>query len=438
MADALLTEAWQHSLASYHTLFVGFSGGLDSTVLLHSLASHPAWVGKLQAIHVHHGLSVNATSWQAHCQQWCDLLNVPLIVRSVKVDCRANIEEGARQARYEAFSSVLRDNDCLLLAHHCDDQAETVLLQLFRGAGIDGLAAMPAVKMLGKGQLARPFLQHSRQRLEAYARHHQLTWVEDESNQNSDFSRNYLRRDIMPLLRTKWPAVVGNIVRSATHCQSAQLNLGALATIDCRELDKPKNTLQLATLQTLEPTRVANILRVWLQNNDIRLPSVSILNRLINEVIPASADATPLVQWGDAVVRRYQHTLYLLKNEGQMLFSDREWQEFPAALQLDVGHYLYASPAIEGLRVPEGCSVHVRFRQGGEVFYWRGQTKQLKKLWQQWQVPPWRRDLIPLLYIDNRLAAVVGYAISDHYFSRDSTNAYHVELQSSADSRIMD
>ena len=201
MTDALLADDWQQSLANYNTLFVGFSGGLDSTVLMHCMASHPALVAKLRAVHVHHGLSVNATAWQAHCQQFCDALGIQLMVLKVTCNNRANIEESAREARYAAFSSLLSDNDCLLLAHHCDDQAETLLLQLLRGAGIDGLAAMPSVNNLSKGQLVRPFLQHSRQRLEAYAHQHRLAWINDESNQNSDFSRNYLRNEIMPLLQ---------------------------------------------------------------------------------------------------------------------------------------------------------------------------------------------------------------------------------------------
>lgn len=458
MIDSLLTDDWLHSFASYHTLFLGFSGGLDSTVLLHSLASQPALVGKLQAVHIHHGLSVNAAAWQLHCQQVCDALTVPLIVRQVTFDCSANIEEGARNARYQAFSTLLQDNDCLLLAHHCDDQAETLLLQLFRGAGIDGLAAMAAVKTFAKGALVRPFLQHSRQALEDYARQHQLTWVEDESNQNSAFSRNYLRHNIMPLLQEKWPAVVSNLVRSAMHCQHAKQNLAALANIDCVPLGSPRDSLDLAPLQSLDHPRLVNVLRVWLQNNGVRLPSADVLNRLIDEVILASTDATPLVQWGDIVVRRYQQMLYVLRDDAPHYYLPKEWVNFPAALLLDRGDgpenceptpfshnaivdvgldYLSASRDVEGLRVPEGSRVSVRFRQGGELFFWRGQTKQLKKLWQQWQVPPWQRGLVPLLYIDNELAAVVGFAISDHYFSQDSVNTYRIELKSCADSEIM-
>lgn len=435
MTDILLSSDWQHALAKYHRLFVGFSGGLDSTVLLHSIANEQALVDKLQAVHVHHGLSEHAMVWQEHCQQFCESLGIPLVVRQVQFDRRANIEEGARDARYAAFSSLLKDDDCLLLAHHSNDQAETLLLQLLRGAGIDGLASMPAVKKLEKGQLARPFLQHAKQRLAAYAAWHQLTWVDDESNRNNDFSRNYLRNEIMPLLQAKWPAVVGNVVRSASHCQQAKINLEALAAMDCLALSERQNTLDIAPLQMLERTRLVNVLRVWLQDNSVRLPSAAILHQLINEVILANVDAQPRIRWGDTIVRRYQHTLYVLTDgDVRAHLSCREWSLFPAKLHLGDDRYLLASPNEVGLRVPGGCRIHVRFRQGGELFYWRGQTKQLKKLWQQWKVPPWQRDDIPLLYIDDQLVSVVGFAISDHYFSRDSTNTYHIELQPGAHS----
>ena len=427
MIASLLTEEWQDFFSQHSTLFIGFSGGLDSTVLLHHLASQPVLLGKLHAVHVHHGLSPNATAWQLHCQQVCEAWGVALSVHQVSLDASANIEEGARDARYRVFSSLLTEDDCLVLGHHCDDQAETLLLQLFRGAGIDGLAAMAQLKPLPKGILARPFLEHTRKALEAYASEHQLTWIEDESNQDCAFSRNFLRQEMMPLLQKKWPGVVKNLVRSASHCQQAQLNLGALAIIDCPELGELKATLDSVPLLHLSHARIANVLRLWLKKSAVRLPSADTLNRLINEVILAPVDATPQVEWGDNVVRRYQQRLYVLKNEPLRRLDDKAWDDFPHPLELDVNAYLQAFLAPEGVKIPLGARVQVRFRQGGELFYWRGQTKQLKKLWQQWKVPPWQRDRVPLLYIDNELAAVIGFAISDRYFGQEAGIIYRIE-----------
>lgn len=447
----MLTEDWIASLANYQTLFVGLSGGLDSTVLLHAIAKQPKLASKLQAVHVHHGLSVNASDWEEHCRHYCDTLSIPFISRKVECNTRSNIEEGARIARYQVFASLLNENDCMLLGHHADDLAETVLLQLFRGTGIDGMAAMPSRYKLSKGTLARPLLQHSQEMLEAYANRHQLMWIEDESNQNNDFSRNYLRQQIMPLLRKKWPGVVENLGRTATHCQQAKSNLEALAELDCVELIKGKDKLNLMPLVSLNQARLANVLRVWLRRNDVRSPSTSLLQRLIDEVIFGRRDATAMVEWDDIVVRRYQQTLYLLKMQISYQSKCTEWSGFPGPLQLDEKgyQYLYARSVgahyrrsagsqnekislidPPGLCISSNPSIQVSFRQGGELFYWRGQHKQLKKLFQQWQIPPWQRDQIPLLYINGELAAVVGYAVSDHHYALDPANAYYIHLHS--------
>lgn len=428
MADTLLDAVWLNQLSDYRTLFVGFSGGLDSTVLLHDLARQPELVSKLSAVHIHHGLSMHADDWQIHCQSFCAARSIPVIVHQLAIESRSNIEEHARNARYEAFSALLGEQDALLLAHHADDQAETVLLQLFRGAGVNGMAAMSTVKAFGKGKLIRPYLTHSRASLEAYASMHQLTWVDDDSNQDSVFSRNYLRHQVMPLLRARWPGVVKNLARTANHCQQAKKNLYALAELDCDGLACAGNTLSISLLKTQSNARLVNVLRVWIEKNQTRLPSTDTLNRLINEVILAKNDAIPCVEWDGICVRRYQNTLYLLKNEMMSRPAFISWPLFPAPLKLG-NDCLMAVPAEKGLRVPLGSHVHVRFRQGGELFYWHGQTKTLKSLFQQWHVPPWQRDAIPLIYINEELVVVVGFAVNDRYFSMESTFVYQIELQ---------
>lgn len=424
MTNSLLTESWLQKLSSYHRLYLGFSGGLDSTVLLHTLAQQANLCDKLQAVHIHHGLSANADAWQIHCQQFCNRIAVPLIHKQVQFDRSGNIEENARNARYQVFASLLKKNDALLLAHHADDQAETILLQLLRGAGIDGLAAMASSKAFAKGELLRPVLMHTRKMLEAYAAQHQLAWVEDESNQDSGFARNFLRQAIMPLLEKKWPVAVANLTRSAMHCQQAKNNLDALAEIDYQGLADQGNQLDLSLLLKLQESRMVNVLRFWFKNNQVRLPSTSLLNRIIKEVILASADAMPFVPWDDVVLRRYQQHLYLLKNKPSFDHPALiPWAKFPEPLTLAAIH-LQAIASTKGIQVPAGSRVDLRFRQGGESFYWHGQTKQLKKLLQQWQIPPWKRDEIPLLYINGQLAAVVGFAISDHFYGENVENTY--------------
>lgn len=446
----LLNADWFSRLSHFNQLIVGFSGGLDSTVLLHVLASHPFLLPKLIAVHVNHGISMHSLHWQRDCERFCQHLGINLITQTVHFDRSANLEERARIARYEVFSSLMTEQDCLVLGHHLDDQAETLLLQLFRGAGIDGLAAMTEFGHLELGKIARPFLHHSRKQLEHYAVLQQLTWSEDESNQDINYSRNYLRHQIMPLLRKKWPGVEGNIARTATHCQQAKKNLDALATYDVscpkiKSLEENrtcttfrglpavngqqtsiKNSLFIGLLKGLEFERVSNILRVWLRNNHVQLPATATFHRLIDEVILANASAIPEVSWGEIIIRRYQEHLYLdRKNIDNFPGGMVQWSEFPSPLILqDTGISLLAKKAKQGLVIPKGAQISVRFRQGGEKFYWHGQTKNLKKLLQEWGVPPWLRERIPLVYFNEQLAAVIGYAVSDLFFTKGSLDTW--------------
>ena len=429
MIEALLDVNWLKRLANYGKLIVGFSGGLDSTVLLHYLALQPQLTCKIIAVHVNHGLSPNADVWQAHCLQFCSRLGIPIGIHQVVFDRHANVEENARDARYQVFYSQLTKDDCLLLAHHCNDQAETVLLQLMRGSGIDGLAAMASMKTLALGELARPLLQHSRCMLEAYAREHHLIWIDDESNQDNTFSRNYIRNQVLPLLTAKWPKAVKNLAACAAHCQQARLNLDDLAVLDCEDLDTGRDTLLLSSLQNLSHARLTNVLRSWIKNNDVKMPSAKTFNRLIDEVIMAGNDTTACVQWNEIIIKRYQQTLYILQQNVSSRPQNLEWVNFPEPLPLgNDSDYLYVSQVAQGLQVPTGSRIQVCFRQGGELLHWRGQTKSLKKLFQQWRVPPWRRDAIPLVYIDKCLALVVGYAISDHYYNKSPNQGYHIHF----------
>nr|WP_284498321.1 tRNA lysidine(34) synthetase TilS [Legionella maioricensis] len=412
-------------MGGFTKLIVGFSGGLDSTVLLHLLASHSSLCPKLIAVHINHGISSNAEYWQKHCEQFCLNSGIDFISHAVEFDRSANIEEGARIARYTVFSSLLTTQDCLILAHHRDDQAETVLLQLFRGAGVDGLAAMSDLSTWGVGTLARPLLSYSREQLEHYAASHQLKWIEDESNQEISYSRNYLRHQIMPLLLKKWPGVVGNIARTALHCQQAKANLDELAIHDDQELLTATNSLFIEPLKKLSIERITNVLRVWLKKNQVQLPSTLTFQRLIHEVLFASSDAAPVVSWNEIQVRRYQQYLYLDKKKVISLPHCIEWTEFPLPLVLTEYNFsLMAKKVNQGLIVPQNAKVEIKFRRGGEQFYWHGQTKQLKKLFQEWGVPPWLRDTIPLIYINDQFAAVVGYAVSDLFFTHNSSDSW--------------
>lgn len=427
MTNELLSPKWQTHFAAFEHLIVGFSGGLDSTVLLDVLASYPELHSKIIACHVNHGISPYAEQWQLHCQQRCRQLGVDFITETVDFVRDANIEEAARNARYAVFAQHIKANSCLILGHHLDDQAETLLLQLFRGAGVDGLAAMADSSAFSLGHIARPLLTQTRQHLEHYAIARQLSWIEDESNQDRHYARNYLRHEIIPLIQKKWPAVVANVANTALHCQAAQTNLRALAAYDCPQLNSASNALPLPDLMNLSQPRLMNVLRVWLQQNKIKLPATKTLKRVISELIMAAEDATPVVAWGAVRLHRYQHELVVLCDTPPLPLSSCLWLDFPKRIQW---HHLclVAEPSVTaGVYIPQHARIEIRARQGGETLRLHGQTKSLKKLLQQWKVAPWIRAALPLIYINEVLAAIPGYAVSD-LFSTACANSVRWQL----------
>ncbi|MCH9755821.1 MAG: tRNA lysidine(34) synthetase TilS [Gammaproteobacteria bacterium] len=399
-----LDAVWRERFLSYRRLVVGLSGGLDSTVLLHVLLREPKLLDKLHAVHIHHGLSQHADAWQAHCRAFCSAHNIKFSAESITLESNSNIEETARNARLNVFNDLIDVSDCLVLAHHQDDQAETLLLNLLRGTGIDGLAAMPALKTFGRGHLARPLLCQKRETLQAYAEQHQLVWVEDDSNKDTDFSRNYLRHEILPRLKARWPTAVQALNTCAAHAEKATQNLEDLACLDCPELALKPSQLALRGLYDLPAARLNQVIRVWLKQQAIKLPSTRVLNILVNEVIFAKQDATPCVQLDGMVVRRYRDVLYLLR------------PDMPQSIAHVPCSSVYVPRLLsQGFCMPSDSQISVRFRCGGERMFWRGHRRSLKKLFQTLGVPPWLRDKIPLIFIDNTLVAVLDFAIADGY-----------------------
>ncbi len=431
----ILTESWRCKLRTYRRLWVGFSGGLDSTVLLHLLLNEPALLPKLHVVHVHHGISPNADAWLWQTKAFCVAHHLPYKAVRVQLKDTSNLEESARKARFEVFQRHVDTHDCLLLAHHQDDRAETLLLQLFRGTGIDGLASMQALRPFGQGFLARPLLEEPRAALEDYAKKHALTWVQDESNHNTHFSRNFIRHEIMPLVASRWPKASQKISECAQHAVDARHDLNALAYLDCPELELHQTHLELRALKDLTSSRLKRVLRAWLQHQSVCAPSREVLRRLIQDVILAQADANPVIRIDDISVRRYRGVLYAERKLPTSEVEQLSWDAFPNPLK-HRGRIFSAEAAEAGLHVPEGCHVSIRFRQGGEKIRINGQTKSLKKLFQTWGVPPWQRDTIPLIYIDDVLSVVLDFAIADDYYKAQGLRLYSISV--SVEERMYD
>lgn len=296
------------------SLCIALSGGLDSTVLLAALAAGRDPATRLRAIHVNHGLHPNARLWSAHCKALAGSFDVPLKIIRVKVPRLrgASPEAQAREARYEAFARELATNEVLLTGQHEDDQLETVLLQLFRGAGLPGLAAMPERARFARGWLARPLLPVARAALESWARARGLLWVEDDSNADERFDRNYLRRRVLPAVRQRWPGVAQAVSRSARHAAEAQrlLNAAALADVERAMVGE---ALSVQVLRLLSEDRRRNALRLWIAQRGAQAPNTRRLEEIAGPLLAARPEARPKVEWPGATVQRRDDLLWLVR-----------------------------------------------------------------------------------------------------------------------------
>ena len=404
-----------------HRYVVAFSGGLDSTVLLHALVNGETDGRKnILAVHVDHGLHDAAAQWRRHCQGIADELGVVCETRSVEVSLRSGCgpEAAAREARYAVLRELVRPGDCVLSAHHREDQAETVLLNLLRGSGPAGVAAIAARQDFGGGFLLRPLLDVPRAELEAYATQQGLRWVEDPSNTDNRFDRNYLRNEIIPRLQTRWPAATASLARSAELAREANELLNALADIDLAVHRAPAR-LSVPALLDLSEDRQRNLLRRAVSRCALPAAPATRLRQVVNELLPAKTDAQPLVSWRGVEVRRYRDTLYILPavppgelGTGQQLIPDGEGITLGAGL----GTLRFVAKGTRGI-APEIAApgLSVRYRHGGEEIRPAGHkvTRKLKKLLQEEGVLPWMRDRLPLLYAGERLVAVADLWVAD-------------------------
>lgn len=426
---AILNQHLSTLLASFpHTrrLIIGYSGGMDSHVLLHLLATQHELGPEqtLTAIYVDHGLQAASVVWGEHCARICHVLKVPF--RIVRVNARPALgespEAAARQARYAVLAAELAPDAALLTAHHRDDQAETLLLQLLRGAGPHGLAAMPTVARLGQGRLLRPLLNVDRAELLAYAHAHHLHWIEDASNMDTGFDRNYLRHRILPLLRERWPAANRVLARSAHWCAETADWLNTEADVDLASAATDRlDALSIPVLRELSALRQRNLLRRWLRNLGLPIPDARQLQHIIHDTLTAARDRQPCVCWPGGEVRRYRDTLYamppLIPHDPQQIFIWRHSAEgWPPLQLLESGTLQLQKTVGAGLRseVLAGATLTIRFRQGGERFRPAGRLhhQELKKLLQEARIPPWQRERLPLLYRHDVLLAVVGLGIA--------------------------
>jgi len=395
-------------------LCVAFSGGPDSTALLHALAQLPeARVRGLRALHVDHGMNAQSAAWAEHCQRFCETLNVPCDVLRVQVelDKGLGLEAAARHARYAAFAAQLQQDEFQLLAHHRDDQAETVLLKLLRGAGPDSLGGMRALRPFALGQLWRPLLELSRKQLLDYVEAEQLPCINDPSNQDTRLARNHLRHEILPRLTRYWPQAVDSIVHSATLSRAAAdvLRVQWLAAFDTLH-DATTNTLEATGWLALHPALREPLLDHWLHALGLPAPTTA-QRRQIEHQCNARAGQQPCVQWRGAELHIWRGRLWA---QSPQPIIDSAWNTTwrGEALPLPDGGTLSLVNAHAHLIEP----IDVRLRRGGERIKPAGDayTRELRDLFQQAMIPPWRRSGVPLLYAGGEIIGVADRWMTAH------------------------
>lgn len=441
--SALLATASQAS--SFESAVVGLSGGMDSIVLLHvlnELKKQSRLAFEFRAVHVNHALQANAADWQRYCEALCTQLSIELKSVAVSIDVAdsgdpdstAGVENAAREARYQVFEQQLNPGEALFLAHHRDDQMETLLLRLMRGSGSRGLRGIPRARTVGAGFLLRPLLDFDRAQLHKYASHHGLQWMEDPSNQDQRYDRNYCRHSILPMLQARWPAYRDSWSKTATLAQETEGLLKDLAVQDLESIaTASRAVVQVDKLLRLAEPRRRNVLRYWLAQ--LKLPELgwNRLHQLSTEVLLASDSASLDVK--GFRLSRYRGCLYALRASKdvsmQMSEEDLHW-DLPAPAQLGLPEVALPSLLLPnngslraqlkegpGLAVARCSQLQIRYRKGGESCRLVGRpNKSLKKILQEYEIEPWIRNRIPLLYQQEQLVCIPGIGVSEEFAAK--------------------
>jgi tRNA(Ile)-lysidine synthase len=424
-------------------LVVALSGGVDSVVLLDCLRSAARSLRfRLSALHINHQLSPNAGRWAVFCRRLCRGQRVPFRAESVTVPRGGGPEAAARAARYGIFAR--EDCDYIVLAHHRDDQVETFLLQLFRGAGVKGLAAMPFLRAEGGGlraegknrnaggpgsssrlphpsspKILRPLLDVTRAEILDYARRRKLDWIEDESNADPYFPRNYLRRDVLPAIARRFASYRDAVARSARHIAEAAEVLDEVAAADGERFLKG-GTLAVAALRRLSAARARNLLRYFIAGHGLAMPATVRIDEALRQILSAKEDARVAIGLDGAVLRRFDGRLHLVKHAPRRAMAPRPWR----------GEKRIALPELGGTLVMErvpgsgislarlrGKPVTIRPRRGGERLQpdCDRPRRSLKNLLQEKRMPPWQRDRLPLIFQGDALVWVPGIGIDCAY-----------------------
>ena len=419
------------NLENYSRIAVAFSGGLDSSVLLHSLGSIPEFKEKVFAIHVNHGLSPNSKSWIKHCDKFCSGLGVNFIPLTIELENSKTNENILRKARYEALFSCLKQGDVLCTAHHQDDHIETILFRILRGTGIKGLAGIEKYSQMEGIDLIRPLISYSKKDLLDYADKFEVNWIEDESNEDLSISRNFIRKKVIPNLKNdNWPEYKNSISYLSSKAKEANEILDEIAYLDLKLCaSESLDRLSILKIKELSHARAMNVLFTWLGLNTHLGVSNKLTDQVYKSIILASESSNPVVtfgkkgQKGSFQIRRFNNFLHHLPlTETETLSNKKVWKwNSDDPLELPTGTLSMQVALGKGISTQlTEPGISIKGRIGGERCKPEGRSKsqKLKKLFQEYRVPPWVRDRIPLVYVGDQLAAVSDLWVCEEFVAK--------------------
>jgi tRNA(Ile)-lysidine synthase len=397
---------------------IGFSGGADSHALLAIAAElkHAGHIKNLQAIHINHSINENSDHWAKHCKDIAHSLNIPCQIVTIKLNSFANLEHNARVARYEAFEKLVHDNEALLLAHHLDDHIETILMRLFKGTGSTGICGIKDVTTINNIKVIRPLLDQPKEALLAFAKKYNLQYITDPSNKDCDLDRNHIRHNIIPNIKTKWPNAAQNIARSISHIQTQEQYISTYCAINLQKISH-ENKLSILALKKHTAVEQNMLLRAWIIKYHTYAPSSQTLRQIFKELINARIDRNPIININNIQLRRFKHNIYLLPHSKQdSHISDIDWPGDKKNIYIpSINKTLQRN----GTHMLSEENFTIKFRKGGEKIsgYRNKPSKTLKKFMYEYEVPPWERNNIPLIYYKEELICIVELFLAEKYKS---------------------
>ena len=401
---------------------VGFSGGLDSMVLLHLLANHPERPDLL-AIHINHGLQADSESWASHCADVCKKLDIAFVAITVSVDASGSSETQARKSRYQAFEQVLQAHDVLVLGHHLDDQLETAFLNLLRGSDTPGLLGMPAVRRLSANLVSRPLLGVARDAIKRYAISHKLSWIEDPSNAIDLADWNFLRNQVLPRLADRFPDIRSKLASGIQRDVQARQLLYQLARLDLANIQDKQAGISIPGLKQLGEHRAVNLLRTQLLDQGVALPSGKHLRQGLADMLAAEPDKLPVINLKGHEYRRFQGRIFLCESRQLVNWAPLEWPTDAQVIDIEELRITREKIATGGLSLSIDAP-RLRLKQAGEVIF-LGHNRKINDILREASVPSWIRSRLPVVVSDDQLIAVPG--IPDWSFEQRVATPYAVD-----------